>query len=167
MNRRGPRRCGRPAALPGGGGGGWGPRGAGPPPLTLELALRRPPPSHCPRERQPWGRTAEWACHPPSGTRTQAPLSPESRLIGTQGKVGLREGSWRGTLTSLPGEPLPTQPAVFLQFEDLGAPTEWPHRRVCPLPSRAVSGQGAFQFSFRMYVCMCGASTGVDLALLL
>lgn len=73
MNRCGWRRCGRPTAGPGGWGGLWrGPQGARPPPLTPELALSRPPPSHCPGECEAVGAGASPRCR--EAARSRLPL---------------------------------------------------------------------------------------------
>lgn len=162
MNRRGPRRCGRPAALPRGGGGGGGvgvgggrggPRGAGLPPLTLELALSRPPPSHCPGERQPWGRAGEWAQRPPRGARAQ---TPDSRLIRTQGRVGFLEGPWKGTVTSLPREPLPSQRGSGDSRVSGRLPTGL-IRASAPFPlAPRVAKEATSSLSESVYVCVAG-----------
>lgn len=130
-----------------------GPRGAGLPPLTLELALSRPPPSHCPGERQPWGRAGEWAQRPPRGARAQ---TPDSRLIRTQGRVGFLEGPWKGTVTSLPREPLPSQGGS-------GDSRVWGRlptgliRASAPFPlAPRVAKETTSSLSESMYVCVAG-----------
>lgn len=70
-------------------GGRRGPRGAGPQPLTLELTLSRPPPIHCPGERQPWGG-GRWGVGraPPTWNSGSDPRLPSLRDAGESGVPG-------------------------------------------------------------------------------
>lgn len=132
---------------------GWrgrGPRcvGGRPRPLTLELALSRPPPSHCP------GRGLG-AGAPSAGTRVGQGVGPAPPPEPGPEVRGPREAALRHLVSGLLRTPLPSGsvPAVqgyLLPLVGGGGGAPRVPRGACPPPARAGSGQGGYVFSFRM-----------------
>lgn len=164
MNRCGWRRCGRPAAGPGGWGGLWrGPQGARPPPLTPELALSRPPPSHCPGECEAVGAGGSPRCR--EAARSRLPLAhpePGPRPLEFWLLRMLLDSSERSKRDRTSSQPCESASVVspVLGFLRVTFANQLRPKYYLLLPNPRCSEQMGrrrceLQFSFSVCVCVC------------